>query len=114
MPQSGRAVLVAACFLLTAVLIKFALARWADPAEARFMLLLGAVFLSAWFGGRAAGVLALAGATAIVLFGYGLYADLVVFQPRETMRLVSFLAEGAVICWLTGRVQEALSDSKQR
>jgi two-component system, sensor histidine kinase and response regulator len=114
MPQYGRAVLVAACCLTIAVLVKVALARWADPAEARFMLLLGAVFLSMWFGGRVAGMVALVGATLIELFGFGLYSNLIVGQPRETMRLISFLAEGSVIFWLTGRLHARLADNRQR
>lgn len=76
--------------------------------DSPFFLLFAAVVLSAWYGGLRAGLVAtaLAAAAGHVLFVHPAYA---LVKPRwgSNLSVVEFLAEGAVICYLTARLRWA-------
>jgi two-component system sensor histidine kinase/response regulator len=112
MPRHVRSILIAVACLAVVGAVKVLLDPIVDSTETRFLLLLGAVALSAWYGGWVGGLTAVGGGTVLVLAGFGLYQGIVAGHVPEVARLISFLAEATLICWLVNRVQGAVPQGR--
>ncbi len=104
-----RSYMVAVAIMVSAIALKLLIDQWAPLGHgAPFLVVTGGVMVAAWWGGLGPGLLAtLLGALAVPLLYFEAAYPFGAGNDSEAMRLVLFLAEGALVSGLAGSFHAA-------
>lgn len=101
---------VAVLAVLSAMVLMLLLNPWVAMTQSPFLMFFGAVMVSAWYGGMMPGLLATLLSAGLSTYFFTAPTDSVIISPDNTVRLLLFILEGALICLLC----QALRTSNQQ